>query len=393
MAGGRRTRPWGPLRGATPGQNATAQLLRRWMDDAGGLTVTSLHKAFTREHFSGGPVPSRTTVGDRLAGRYLTQDFVKAVAAVCFPDVSTRAVRIAQATEMLREDTSSLLPGHATGGRYATPPAALSQLHRATDVLRGLPTDSMAPDQRVRMLQRQNQQLREQIAEVNKVLDAVRHELDQTNRLHEKLFQENAALRSAVRELQENLRNGRPPAKPSPPLRFEGTGDALPTSASAAMQTLPLGFEAFYQQNVHSYLRYVSARTGSPKLAEEVVHEVFLTLLRRWQEFLGAGLSSAWAWKILQQTVQPHVRPSTPAFAKVMRQARMRIANLDGSIGLYQAIARLPERQFAVIVLRYVLGYSADDVARLMGISPSTYRAYRLAGRRRLARELGMELG
>ncbi|WP_345015046.1 sigma-70 family RNA polymerase sigma factor [Streptomyces shaanxiensis] len=364
------------------------------MDDAGGLTVTSLHKAFTREHFSGGPVPSRTTVGDRLAGRYLTQDFVKAVAAVCFPDASTRAVRIAQATEMLREDTSSLLPGHAAGGRYATSPAALSQLHRAINLMRqGLPTDSMAPGQRVRMLQRQNQQLREQLAEVNKVLDAVRHELDQTSRLHEKLFQENANLRSAVRELQENLQNGRSPAKAAPSLGLEGTGDALPAPVSPATQTLPLGFEAFYQQNVHNYLRYVSARTGSPKLAEEVVHEVFLTLLRRWQEFLGAGLSSAWAWKILQQTVQPHVRPSPPAFAKVMRQARMRIANLEGSIGLYQAIARLPERQFDVIVLRYVLGYSADDVARLMGISPSTYRAYRLAGRRRLARELGMELG
>jgi RNA polymerase sigma-70 factor (ECF subfamily) len=38
---------------------------------------------------------------------------------------------------------------------------------------------------------------------------------------------------------------------------------------------------------------------------------------------------------------------------------REQMASIDSGLGLYEAIARLPERQFDAVLLRYVLGYDS----------------------------------
>jgi RNA polymerase sigma factor (sigma-70 family) len=44
----------------------------------------------------------------------------------------------------------------------------------------------------------------------------------------------------------------------------------------------------------------------------------------------------------------------------------------DGEIDLLVEIARLPERQRAVLVARHVLGLSQDETARALGMAPGT---------------------
>jgi RNA polymerase sigma-70 factor (ECF subfamily) len=61
---------------------------------------------------------------------------------------------------------------------------------------------------------------------------------------------------------------------------------------------------------------------------------------------------------------------------------------LEGEIGLYGAIAALPERQYDVMVLRYVLRAPDEDVAAYLGIELSTVRSHVRHARRRLARML-----
>ncbi len=45
---------------------------------------------------------------------------------------------------------------------------------------------------------------------------------------------------------------------------------------------------------------------------------------------------------------------------------------MQSTTGLYEAIAELPNRQFEVIVLRYLLGYPTTRVAWFMGIDERT---------------------
>ncbi|MEU0665669.1 sigma factor-like helix-turn-helix DNA-binding protein [Streptomyces lavendulocolor] len=62
---------------------------------------------------------------------------------------------------------------------------------------------------------------------------------------------------------------------------------------------------------------------------------------------------------------------------------------MDSALGLYTAIASLPDRQY-VVVLHYVLGYTCSRIANIMGIRPDTVRSHRRLARERIATKLGL---
>jgi len=63
---------------------------------------------------------------------------------------------------------------------------------------------------------------------------------------------------------------------------------------------------------------------------------------------------------------------------------------MESVMGLYTAIAGLPERQYDVVVLYYVLGYTSPHIAKIMGIKPDTVRSHRRLARQRIAIKLGL---
>ncbi|WOT40605.1 sigma factor-like helix-turn-helix DNA-binding protein [Streptomyces coeruleorubidus] len=56
-------------------------------------------------------------------------------------------------------------------------------------------------------------------------------------------------------------------------------------------------------------------------------------------------------------------------------------------------MACLPERQFDVMVVQYALGFPTKKTALVMGVCEATVRSTRRAAKRRLAADLGLELG
>ncbi|MFI0221528.1 hypothetical protein ACH4OG_04210 [Streptomyces lydicus] len=119
MGEGRRTRPWGPLRGASERDNQLATTLREWLD-AAGLKVDDLRACLRPEHFVSQTVPSRTTVSDRLAGVNLQWDFVEAVADACSGNARQCARLLAEARALL----ARLPPAARSGGTDRHPAAA-----------------------------------------------------------------------------------------------------------------------------------------------------------------------------------------------------------------------------------------------------------------------------
>ncbi|MCX5357689.1 hypothetical protein OG864_02915 [Streptomyces sp. NBC_00124] len=118
--GRRRTRPWGPLKGPTPQANDRARLLRGWLNRR-DLRLDDVLKGLTKEHFTSGRVPSRTTVSARLAGVALDDEFVEAIADVCSTDAAGR--------ERLLLEARALTPGRSTpppaGGAAPSPSGQL----------------------------------------------------------------------------------------------------------------------------------------------------------------------------------------------------------------------------------------------------------------------------
>ncbi|WP_314173159.1 sigma-70 family RNA polymerase sigma factor [Streptomyces winkii] len=168
-----------------------------------------------------------------------------------------------------------------------------------------------------------------------------------------------------------------------------------------ARRRLLLSFDAFDASHHRLWLRYAHTQTGSREAAERIVEDACRHLLEHWEHALRRESLTEYTWTVLKEHVanwlsERGLRPrlaETAAFHAVERSAllhelRDEFAVLEGEIGLYAAIGRLPERQYDVVVLRYVLGCPEEEVAGYLGFDTAAVRSHIRYAKRKLAREL-----
>lgn len=168
---------------------------------------------------------------------------------------------------------------------------------------------------------------------------------------------------------------------------------------------MSITFEAFLATHARKWLTYAYLHTGSEAAAREVTLSAYEQLGRLWSHALRQASVEAYAWSVLKERVvewlydhkQPTALTETAAFAVVahalLRECQQQFAMLESQLGLYSAIARLPERQCDVIVLRHVIGYSDAQIGSLLGVDEVTVRSYASRGKRKLAAALGIDQG
>ncbi|MFF1834501.1 sigma-70 family RNA polymerase sigma factor [Streptomyces sp. NPDC058231] len=166
--------------------------------------------------------------------------------------------------------------------------------------------------------------------------------------------------------------------------------------------SLPPALEAFHDLYVKAYLSYAHTMLGDKAAALAVVRRCFSHLALNWPRVMKAESPEAYAWALLKSRVDTHLRLAglapqmveTAAFQRtaraVLESVRCKFEVMETSLGLYTAIASLPERQYDVIVLLYVLGYPSDRVADILGVERDTVRSHRRLAKRRIARKLGL---
>lgn len=162
---------------------------------------------------------------------------------------------------------------------------------------------------------------------------------------------------------------------------------------------LPVDYVAFHAHHHRTYLRYVHLQLGSDAEAIEVVEDVFTFLLKVWDHALRQPSTEAFAWAALREAVErrrafldrPVAMVETAWFAALRRTSRTRLELLESKLGLYAAIAQLPERHYDVVLLVFLEGCSTETTARMMGISPATVRSHIRGARRKLSHTLGVD--
>jgi RNA polymerase sigma-70 factor (ECF subfamily) len=178
---------------------------------------------------------------------------------------------------------------------------------------------------------------------------------------------------------------------------------------------MPPSLDAFYRRYARAQVRYAATVLGNKGAAKTVVRGLYTHLALNWGAvLLEEGGPEAYAWRALKLRVETHARMTvvpaadgrsrtastndrTTAVYEAVRATlsvmRTQMADLDSPIGLYTAIAALPERQFDVIILHFALGYTAKQVAEIMGIHEGTVRTHRRVARQSIAAKLGIDLG
>jgi RNA polymerase sigma factor (sigma-70 family) len=122
--------------------------------------------------------------------------------------------------------------------------------------------------------------------------------------------------------------------------------------------------------------------TGSRQDAEDVVHDVFLGLPEALKHYDERGQFDAWLRRVTARV----------ALTRVRNRQRLRergietdgphettAVSLDDKLAVTTAVEALPDSLRTVIVLKMIEGYSHEEIAVLLGISPraSEQRLYR----------------
>ena len=158
-----------------------------------------------------------------------------------------------------------------------------------------------------------------------------------------------------------------------------GRSDVVP--ADVAIATL-------YAEHWTGLVRLAWLLLRDDQLAEEVAQDAFVELYRHWRKVSSYDQPLLWVRRVAIRKAQREAARRARRFAlerKAATGARVEDELHLPDQQLLAAIRSLPPRQRAVLVLFYLEDLPMQEVAELVGCSPSTGFVHLHAARRRLA--------
>lgn len=158
------------------------------------------------------------------------------------------------------------------------------------------------------------------------------------------------------------------------------------TLVERAAQSDPDAIASLYDRYAPKIYSYIYHRLSDPFLAEDLTGQVFLRMLEALRSERGWHSSfSGWLFRIAHNLIIDHYRRRDQAGFVAIDDApplpahdadpyQIAVAHLD-STALLEALHRLTEEQAQVITLRFLEGYSINEVATLMEKSEGAIKA------------------
>ncbi|HEY3630279.1 MAG TPA: SigE family RNA polymerase sigma factor [Jatrophihabitantaceae bacterium] len=134
---------------------------------------------------------------------------------------------------------------------------------------------------------------------------------------------------------------------------------------------------AFAAQHSVGLTRFAYVLTGDRQLAEDLVQDCFLALHRRFGETLPLEAPVAYARKVIAngQTSRMRRMASAETVLDELPDAGVDGADLSEQDAAWRMLATLPDRQRAVLVLRYYVDLPDDEIARMLDCRVGTVRS------------------
>jgi RNA polymerase sigma-70 factor (ECF subfamily) len=143
-------------------------------------------------------------------------------------------------------------------------------------------------------------------------------------------------------------------------------------------------FGLLYDRHVAAIYRYVYYRVRDDAEAEDLTSDVFMRALKAIPRYEPRQAFLAWLYRIARNAVIDRSRKGNrqvafedalqhPGVDKVVEPDVELLAHSDGTM-LRLALAKLTPLQQEVVVLRFLEGYSTQEIARLIGKNEGTVR-------------------
>jgi RNA polymerase sigma-70 factor (sigma-E family) len=138
---------------------------------------------------------------------------------------------------------------------------------------------------------------------------------------------------------------------------------------------------------------------GDKAVAEEIVMEAFEKALSRWRLFSGADHPPAYMRQIVVNLCRSKIRrkilerKTGELFERSAEEAvESDIESYGVNIEVWNAVRKLPHRQKACVVLRYLEDLSEPEVARVLDIPVGTVKSQLSRARKKLGEWLGSDI-
>ena len=145
-------------------------------------------------------------------------------------------------------------------------------------------------------------------------------------------------------------------------------------------------FEQFVGERIRLWLAIARGMGADPSTAEDLVQDAIERIFRNWDRVREAASPDAYARRLLTNQIITEQRrriPRLSAERRLARQTRSGAELAPDPAGqsadrqvLAEEINQLPERQRAVLVLRYYAGLSDNEIAETLDCSPGAVRSY-----------------
>lgn len=160
-------------------------------------------------------------------------------------------------------------------------------------------------------------------------------------------------------------------------------------------------FAAFYERTARPLWLYLARTSGSPRLADDLLHEAYYRVLRVATPFESDDHRRHYLFRVAANLVRDArrregVRGATETAPEetlmdraTERSAERAVASLD----LHRALAQLSPRERSLLWLAYVDGQSHEEIAAAHGVKRTSMKVLLHRARRRLLSLLGERKG
>jgi RNA polymerase sigma factor (sigma-70 family) len=175
-----------------------------------------------------------------------------------------------------------------------------------------------------------------------------------------------------------------------------------PTGAGATSE-----FERLYRANVEAVTRYFARRSADPHTVADLTADTFVAVITYFESFdPRKGTARAWVFGIARRVYASYCEAHSQQQHKLQRLAGRRdldpdqVEELIGRIdaeragrNLVTGLAKLQERDRAVIELVDIAGLAPKEAAAALGLTPGTVRMRLMRTRARLRKEAARDNG
>jgi len=157
-------------------------------------------------------------------------------------------------------------------------------------------------------------------------------------------------------------------------------------SAEESMAS-PQTFEAFFNDHRDRLFGMLCLMTGNRHDAEELAQDAFLKMWERWDSIASIDDPAGYLHRVAVNGFRKRLRRAAVARRLGGRPREIASASAEDAVLLDEVLRALTPRQRAALVLTELLGYSAGEASKMLGVSASTIGALKYQGRAALNEE------